>query len=157
LNIYDEAFFEANGKLYATFDAGNIDLSTGNITPVINGMLYRIDPATAQATAIGPTMFGLGAAAQIGGVAYAFLDATQQIATLDLATGGTTVTGSFDGAAGIVSAATPTPEPATFLFAGFGLMVVITFGRAKAAISRSTERQTLDAWNHEHLAGDTTL
>lgn len=87
VNIYDEAFFEANGKLYATFDAGHIDFSTGDITPVIDGMLYQIDPTTARATAIGPTPFGLGAAAEVNGATYAFLNATHQIATLELATG----------------------------------------------------------------------
>jgi hypothetical protein len=35
LNVYDEALLAAGGKLYATFDAGRIDLSTGNPIPGI--------------------------------------------------------------------------------------------------------------------------
>ena len=127
MNIYDEAFFAAAGKLYATFDAGRADFSTGEITPVIEGALYQIDPATARATAIGPTVFGLGRAVQIGGVTYAFLDATHELATLDLLTGRTTVIGQFDEAY-IVSAAVPTPEPATTTIAGLGLALLAASG-----------------------------
>lgn len=123
LNVYDEALFAADGKLYATFDAGFIDLSTGTPTPVIAGELYEIDPATAKATLIGPTPFGLGAAVEVNGVTYGFLDASGEIAKLDLGTGATTVIGSFDPNAGIVSAAIATPEPASAVIAGFGLGV----------------------------------
>ena len=127
LNIYDEAFFEANQRLYATFDAGFIDLSNGQITPVVNPMLYQIDPATAHATAIGPTVFGLGAAVQVGGITYAFLNATGELATLDLATGHTSVIGEFDPAAGIVSAAAPTPEPASAAMGVVGLIALVAW------------------------------
>jgi hypothetical protein len=125
VNIYDEAFFGANGKLYATFDAGHVDFSTGTLTPVIGGELYQIDPATARATAIGPTVFGIGGAVDVNGTTYAFLDATHELATFDLLTGRTTVIGQFDEAAGIVSAAVATPEPATTASAGLGLAVLI--------------------------------
>jgi len=121
LNVYDEALFAVGGKLYATFDTGIVDPSNGNATDVIPGALYQIDPATAKATRIGSTPFGLGAAVDVNGVTYAFLDATGEIAKLDLATGGTTVIGSFDPNAGIISAAVPTPEPASALIAGLGL------------------------------------
>jgi len=121
LNIYDEALFSANGKFYATFDAGYIDLSTGNPTATIDGELYQIDPASGKATVIGPTLFGLGAAVEVNGVTYAFLAATQQIATLDLTTGNTTVIGKYDANAGIISAAVATPEPATAVMTGFVL------------------------------------
>ena len=113
VNIYDEAFFEAGGELYATLDAGNVDFATGTLTPVIAGKLYRIDPATAIATPIGPTVFGLGAAVEVNGTVYAFLNVTHELASLDLATGQTAVIGSFDQNAGIASAAVVTPEPAT--------------------------------------------
>ena len=127
LNIYDEAFFGANGKLYATFDAGHLDLSNGDITPVVNPMLYQINVATGQATAIGPTVFGLGAAAEVGGITYAFLDATGQLATLDLTTGNTTVIGEFDEAAGIVSAAAATPEPASAGTVAIGIIALVAW------------------------------
>jgi hypothetical protein len=141
VNIYDEAFFAANGKLYATFDAEHIDFSTGEITPVIGGALYQIDPATARATTIGPTVFGIGAAVEVNGVTYAFLDATHELATLDLLTGHTTVMGQFDEAAGIVSAAVPTPEPATTAIVGLGLTAFVASSwvgrRRRSSIPRS--------------------
>jgi hypothetical protein len=139
VNFYDEAFFEANGKLYATFDTGRADFATGENTPVIANMLYQIDPATARANAIGPTAFGLGAAVEVNGTTYAFLNATHQIARLDLATGGTTVIGDFDEATGIVSAAVPTPEPATTAIVAFGLGAIIALSRVRSRINNSSE------------------
>lgn len=131
LNVYDEAFFEADGKLYATVDAGYLDLSNGDITPVVNPMLYQIDPVTGRAAVIAPimigptTVFGVGAVVETGGVNYAFLNGTHQLATLDLSTGKATVIGAFDDAAGIVSAAAATPEPATAAMAVIGLVALV--------------------------------
>jgi hypothetical protein len=122
VNVYDQAFFTANGRLFATFDAGNVDFSTGAITTVIAGGLYQIDPATARATFIGSTVFGIGAAAEVNGVTYAFLVATGELATLDLTTGRTSVIGTYD--AGVISAAAPTPEPATTAIMGLGLAIL---------------------------------
>jgi hypothetical protein len=132
LNIYDEALFEANGKLYATFDAGHLDLSNGEIAPVVNPMLYQINVATGKATSIGPTVFGLGAAIETGGITYAFLDATSQLATLDLATGQTTAIGEFDGAAGVVSAAVATPEPAGAAILAIGIVGLVAWRLRKS-------------------------
>jgi MYXO-CTERM domain-containing protein len=126
VNVYDEAFFSANGRLYATFDAGHVDFSTGELTPVIAGALYQIDPSTAHATLIGPTEFGIGAAAEVNGITYAFLNATGELATFDLTTGRTTVIGTYD--AGVISAAAPTPEPASMAIAAFGLAVMAAAG-----------------------------
>jgi hypothetical protein len=125
-NIYDEAFFSADGRLYATFNAGRADFSTGEITPEIAGALYQIDPSTAHATLIGPTEFGIGGAAEVNGITYAFLNATGQIATFDLTTGRTNVIGTYD--AGIISAAAPTPEPATTALGAFGLAIIAAAG-----------------------------
>jgi hypothetical protein len=132
LNIYDEAFVEADGKLYATFDAGHIDLSNGDITPVVNPMLYQINVVTGEATSVGPTLFGLGAAVETGGVTYAFLDSTHQLATLDLTTGHTTVIGEFDEAAGIVSAAAATPEPGSAATVAIGLIALFAWRLRKS-------------------------
>jgi hypothetical protein len=134
VNIYDEALFEANGKLYATFDAGRVNFETGELTPVIDGALYQIDPATAGSTLIGSTVFGIGAAVQVNGTTYAFLDATHELATFDLSTGDTRVIGAFDEAAGIVSAAAPTPEPATMAIAAFGLAVLAAWGSIRSRL-----------------------
>ena len=70
----------------------------------------------------------LGAAVEVNGTTYAFLDATQELATLNLSTGSTTVIGPFDGAAGVISAAVPTPEPATMAIAALGLAVLAGCG-----------------------------
>jgi hypothetical protein len=133
LNVYDQALFEANGTLYATFDAGRVDLSNGNITPVVNPMLYQIDPLTAHAIAIRPTVFGVGAAVEIGGVTYSFLAPTSQIATLDLATGNTTVIRDLDPAAGLVSSAVDaTPEPSSVAMAAMALVALFARRFAKS-------------------------
>jgi MYXO-CTERM domain-containing protein len=71
-------------------------------------------------------VFGIGAAAQLGGVTYAFLVATGELATFDLTTGGTNVIGTYD--AGVISAAVPTPEPATTAFGALGLAVIAAAG-----------------------------
>lgn len=136
LNVYDEALFEANGKLYATFDAGRLDVATGEVTPVINGALYQIDPATASSTLIGSTVLGIGAAAEVNGTTYAFLNVTHELATLNLSTGSTTVFGPFDEAAGVVSAAAPTPEPATTAIAAFGLALLASWGSIRSRLLR---------------------
>jgi hypothetical protein len=136
VNVYDEALFEANGKLYATFDAGRVDFATGELTPVINGALYEIDPATASSTLIGSTVFGIGAAAEVNGTAYAFLHVTHELATLNLSSGSTIVLGPFDEAAGIVSAAAPTPEPATMAIAAFGLAILVGWGTIRSRLLR---------------------
>jgi hypothetical protein len=135
VNVYDEALFEANGKLYATFDAGRIDFATGEVTPVINGALYQIDPVTASSTLIGSTVFGLGAAVEVNGTTYAFLNVTQELANLNLSTGITTAIGPFDAGAGVVSSAVATPEAATIAIAAFGLAVLAGCGSIRRASS----------------------
>ncbi len=132
-NIYDEAFFAANGKLYATFDAGRLDFSTGDLTTVISPALYQIDPTTAIATMIGATDFGIGAAVQVDGITYAFVAPTGEIASLNLLTGGTTPIRPVDEAAGILTGAVATPEPATTAIAGLGLALLAGDGRRAAA------------------------
>jgi hypothetical protein len=127
LNVYDEALFGANGKFYATFDAATLDLSTGTPTPVIAPELYQIDPVTGKATPVASTTFGVGAAVELNGITYAFLAASQEIATIDLSTGDTTVIGPYDPNAGIISAAVATPEPlpSAMICFGLGLMGVL--------------------------------
>jgi hypothetical protein len=51
---------------------------------------------------------------------------------LGQATGGTTVIGGFDEAAGILSAAIPTPEPGTAAIAALGLLLVLASKCAKS-------------------------
>jgi PEP-CTERM motif-containing protein len=123
-NIFDEALFAADGKLFATFDTGAVDILTPNptLTPVIAPNLYQIDPATGLATLIGPTDFGLSAGVEVNGTAYAFNAPLREVVTLDLATGKTAFVSDLDPAVGIVTGASPTPEPASLALAAIGMI-----------------------------------
>jgi hypothetical protein len=123
-NIFDEALFAADGKLFATFDTGAVDILTSNpiLTPVIAPNLYQIDPATGVATLIGPTAFGLSAAVELNGGAYAFNAPLREVDALDLATGKTSFVSNLDPAVGIITGAAPTPEPASIALAALGII-----------------------------------
>jgi hypothetical protein len=122
LNFFDEAFFAADGKLYATFNTGTVDTETFTPTPVIAPNLYQIDPATGVATLIGPTALGLSAAVEVNGTTYAFNVPLGEIEALDLATGKTTFVSNLDPAAGFIEGAVPTPEPASIALAAIGMI-----------------------------------
>ncbi len=133
-NAYDEGLFGANGKLYATFDAFTVSLATFTTASiVIAPKLYQIDPKTGLATLIGPTDLNLNAVAGVNGSYYAFNDGTNQVFTLDLATGRTSPVTSFDPAIGIITGATATavPEPASIAFAALGLAAIVVCKRRK--------------------------
>lgn len=132
LNIYDEALFPANGRLYVLFDAGMLNPDTGDITTVVTPALYLINTATGVATRIATTPFGLGAAAEVNGQTYAFSNPLGAIETLDLETGSTTFVTDFDSSAGIISSAAPTPEPASFAIVGAGLLAIGALTRKRA-------------------------
>jgi len=121
-NIFDEAFFAADGKLYATFDTGTVDTATFTGTPVIDAKLYQIDPATGVATLIGPTAFGLTGAVEVNGTTYAFNAPLGEVDALDLATGKTNFVSNLDPAAGFITGAVPTPEPASIALAAIGII-----------------------------------
>ncbi|MFL6446608.1 MAG: hypothetical protein ACJ746_02825 [Bryobacteraceae bacterium] len=88
---------------------------------MIEAPLYQMDPATAKATLIWTHRVWPGRRVDVNGRAYAFLNATRELATFGLLTGRTNLIGTFDRAAGTVSAAVPTPEPATTAISGVGL------------------------------------
>jgi hypothetical protein len=121
-NIFDEALFAADGKLYATFDTGTVDTATFTPTPIIDAKLYQIDPATGVATLIGPTAFGLGAGVEVNGITYAFNAPLGEVDALDLATGKTTFVSNLDPAVGIITGAATTPEPASIALAAIGII-----------------------------------
>jgi hypothetical protein len=122
LNFADEAIWGSGGNLYITYDAFIFDPVTLQVvSTLVAPELYRIDPTTGLATAVGPTDLGIGGATVVNGVSYEFNDLTGQIATIDLSTGSTTPIGFFDPSAGVIQGAAATPEPASFLLASLGI------------------------------------
>ena len=119
-NFYDESLFSFGGSLYANFDAGTFNPGTSMVTVVIPDAIYRIDPSTGHAALIAPTDFSLSSIVGIDGTAYAFRVPTNQIVTLDVANGQTTVLSDLDPSAGIIVSAVATPEPATVVLSGLG-------------------------------------
>ena len=107
LNVYDESLFSYRGKLYANFDYGQVDLSTGAETAVIPDTLYEIDPRTGQATMIAPTDLGLLTIVTVGDTVFAFDDINVRFVTVDPTTGKTQAVSSLDPSAGFVCGATP--------------------------------------------------
>lgn len=122
VNISDQTLFVSGGNLYETFDAGTIDFSNGNITPVIAPALYRIDVISGRATRIGPTGFGLFSAIDSGGTILAYSAPLQGLVSLDLATGNTTFLRDVDPSVGFVSGVAPVPEPSTMVLLSLGLI-----------------------------------
>src|SRR5436305_6364248 len=124
-NVFSATLFPANGNLYATFDANSVDPTSGNMTPAILNNLYRIDPSTAVATVVAPTIQAISAVTQVNGTEYAFNVGTQQLLTLNLANGGTSLVGNVGPGGMYVGGATPTPEPFSLALAGIGIAGVI--------------------------------
>ena len=111
-NVYSENLVSAHGKLYANFATATTDFVT--VTPVIEGVLYQIDPSTGVATKIGPTDTNITAMVNVQGTVYAFDVYTNQVLTLDLTTGQTTPLSDVDPAVmHLIAGATPArPSPA---------------------------------------------
>jgi PEP-CTERM motif len=129
VNIADETLFVSGGKLYATYDAGTVDFSNGNITEVIAPALYQLDVTNGTAARIGATGFGLFMAIDSGGIIYAYSAPEGGLVTLDLATGNTTFRTSVDPSVGFISGVAPVPEPCTTALLGFGLLAGAVWGR----------------------------
>jgi hypothetical protein len=123
LNFGDEAIWQSDGKLYATYDALVFDPSSGTVvSTVVAPELYQIDPTTGIASVIGPTALGIGGVVDVNGINYAFDDLTNQILSLDLANGNTGAVGTFDPSAGVIQGAAPVPEPSSLILLGAGLL-----------------------------------
>jgi hypothetical protein len=133
-DAFDEGLFGANGKLYATFDAITVDPTTFTTASVVIAPdLYQIDPTTGATTLVGPTDLNLGAVADVNGTLYGFNEGTGQVVSLDLSNGHTTFVTNFDPAAGLVTGAAATPEPASFALAAFGITALALFRRRRRA------------------------
>jgi outer membrane protein assembly factor BamB len=104
---YEESLFAFRGRLYANFDSGLIDPSTGAEQGVIPAALYEIDPETGQARTIGPTDLGLLTIVNVNDNIYAFDAPNDRFVTLDPATGRTQFLSNADPKAGLVCGATP--------------------------------------------------
>jgi hypothetical protein len=128
INIYNETLFSVGGKLYATLDADIFDPGVPVITPVVDAKLYQIDPSTGSATPVGPTELLITSAVDSEGIVYGFAgnaEAQSHSLTLDIATGKTTFLTNLDPAAGLISGAVATPEPASLALAAFGIGLII--------------------------------
>ena len=123
LNFGDEAIWQSGGKLYATYDAWVFNPTSFKIASVaVAPDLYQIDPTTGIASGIGSTALGIGGVVDVNGTNYAFDDLTNQILSVDLANGNTSVVGTFDPSAGVIQGAAPVPEPSCLILFGAGLL-----------------------------------
>jgi hypothetical protein len=107
LNVYEESLFSFRGKLYANFDSGQVDLSSGFETAVIPAALYEIDPKTGRARTIAPTDLGLLTIVNVNDTVYAFDSDHDRFVILDPETGRTQPVSNLDPSAGFVCGATP--------------------------------------------------
>lgn len=129
-NTFDETLFTAGGKLFATFDAHQINFATFTFNTVVAPALYQINPVTGIATRIAHTANTLSATVNVNGAVYAFNAQLGQVVTLDLTNGHTSFVSNLDPAAGLIGgAAFVTPEPASQALAGFGLLAMLAFLR----------------------------
>ncbi len=123
LDGFVQGLFAADRKLYSTFEAFTFDGTTfATISILEPPKLYLIDPATGATSVVGPTDLNLEAVAQVGGTVYAFKDFDNQIVTLNVANGQTSLVGGFDPALGFVTGVAPTPEPTPIALITIGLI-----------------------------------
>jgi hypothetical protein len=110
-NVFGEGLFEYCGKFYAYFQAGAINFATGTYTTLIPGEIYRIDPATGNATPVAPTVSSFSAINTVDDTIYAFDGLTGQIDIVDHRTGDATPVSTLDPSAGVIAGATAVVLP----------------------------------------------
>ena len=130
LDGFVQGLFAADGRLYSTFEAFTFDGTTFATKSILESpKLYLIDPATGATSVVRPTDFNLEAVAQVGGTVYAFKDFDNQIVTLNLANGQTSLVGGFDPALGFVTGVAPIPEPTPIALMTIGLIGLSICGK----------------------------
>ena len=107
LNVFEENLFSFEGKLYANFDTGQLDLTNGSETAVVPAALYQIDPKTGAAAMIGPTDVGLLTVMNVNDRIYAFDAPHDRFVMVDMATGRTKAMSNVDPSAGEICGGTP--------------------------------------------------
>lgn len=142
INLYEEALFGAEGKLYATFDAFAFDLTTlSPVTIAVAPALYEINPSTGLATVVSPTELALGAVVGVNGTQYAFNLLRGQLLSLNVANGNTTFVADTDPTAGTIRGATATPEPASMALTGIGIAAALVCGRRRHQRAAAVQHQ----------------
>lgn len=143
--VFDQSFYGLNGKLYATFDAFDLPVSSPGV--ITSPALYQIDPSTGVATPVESTMLGLSASVDVNETFYVFHEgladpscvgpapvpcrSDAELFTLNLANGNTTFVTDVDPSATAILGASPVvPEPAPFALAAIG-MAAIVFSRVR--------------------------
>jgi hypothetical protein len=137
-NFYDEGIVGADGKLFATFDAASFNPATSANTPITAPELYEIDPSSGLATLIGPTALGLDSMVELNGTFYAFSGVSNQVMTIDLESGSTSIVGNIDPSAGVIAgAASPVPEPRSAALVAVGIVLPGVWGFRRRRLPRN--------------------
>ncbi len=130
-DVSDESLFAYGGKLYATFDAVNLN----TLATVDSPELYQIDPTTGVATLVGPTALGLDAEAVVDGTVYGFAfgyAGPNLVLSLNPTNGNTTSVGTYNlNSFAAITGAAATPEPGSFALIGIGIAAVLISRRPK--------------------------
>jgi hypothetical protein len=124
INVFDADLFSVGAQLYEIFEALAIN-PFGPLPVVVNEVvppaLYRLNTTTGLATLVGPTAVTLTSVVNVNGTIYGFDGSLGDLVTLNPTNGNITIDSTLDPNAGIISGASPTPEPASILLTALGI------------------------------------